>query len=388
MIDEREFLPKVKLKALVSFPADIRAGENITIDRENGVYTINAITPDTGGGEPGGEDTQVQFNDAGEFNGDAAHTFNKGTGEVSVGKLDVLTGQVRTPDAATPTGDGISFNLEVGVGGEVSGRGGSANFMAGDAITNGSGGGVWLQGGYAAGTGTGGNVGMMGGFADAIGFGGDMWLGASDGGYINGCGGRATLQAGNADGLGFGGAVRITSGYGEGTNYNGFDCFGGGIDLISGSAGDVGRGGPIDLICGDGGFVSGQGGPISIIAGDARAAGDGGGIDILAGGSGNTSGVAGYVSVRAGRSFNGSNAGGYVEIIGGLGAGAQPGGAVKITSGSGNSTGRGGDITITPGAGSGGGRNGLIILEKTRLPTTNPGVPGALWLNAGVLAVS
>lgn len=38
-------LPKVKLKALVSFPAEVRGGTGITVTKENGVYTLD-IDPD------------------------------------------------------------------------------------------------------------------------------------------------------------------------------------------------------------------------------------------------------------------------------------------------------------------------------------------------------
>lgn len=40
-----------------------------------------------GGGSPGGSTTQVQFNDAGSFNGDAGFTYNKTTDVLTVGGL-------------------------------------------------------------------------------------------------------------------------------------------------------------------------------------------------------------------------------------------------------------------------------------------------------------
>ena len=53
------------------------AGTNITITTDAGTdaITINA----SGGGTPGGADTQVQFNDSSSFNGDSGLTYNKAT---------------------------------------------------------------------------------------------------------------------------------------------------------------------------------------------------------------------------------------------------------------------------------------------------------------------
>lgn len=67
----------------------LTAGTNITItDNGGGDYTIAS----SGGGTPGGSDTQVQFNDGGSFGGDAGLTFNKTTNALSIaGDLTVDT---------------------------------------------------------------------------------------------------------------------------------------------------------------------------------------------------------------------------------------------------------------------------------------------------------
>jgi hypothetical protein len=53
----------------------------------NGTLTDDGqgqVTLTTGGGSPGGSDTQVQFNDAGSFGGDAGLIFNKTTNKLTV----------------------------------------------------------------------------------------------------------------------------------------------------------------------------------------------------------------------------------------------------------------------------------------------------------------
>lgn len=48
----------------------------------------------------------------------------------------------------------------------------------------------------------------------------------------------------------------------------------------------------------------------------------------------------------------------------------------------------GGNIVLTGGAGSGTGSRGLIVVDLSSLPTSDPSVNGALWLNSGTLTVS
>ncbi len=66
----------------MGFVAILKCGANFTTcSRTGNILTLNP--PAGGAGTPGGVDTQVQFNDAGAFGGDAGATFNKTT--------DVLT---------------------------------------------------------------------------------------------------------------------------------------------------------------------------------------------------------------------------------------------------------------------------------------------------------
>lgn len=66
--------------------------------------------------------------------------------------------------------------------------------------------------------------------------------------------------------------------------------------------------------------------------------------------------------------------GGQINITGGNGASASSGNA------------RGGDVVIRGGTGYGTGRVGLVIMSN--LPTSNPGVAGALWNDAGTIKIS
>ena len=58
------------------------AGSNITITTDASTDTITIAA--SGGGTPGGADTQVQFNDVAAFGGDAGLTFNKTTNSLTV----------------------------------------------------------------------------------------------------------------------------------------------------------------------------------------------------------------------------------------------------------------------------------------------------------------
>ena len=68
-------------------------------------------------------------------------------------------------------------------------------------------------------------------------------------------------------------------------------------------------------------------------------------------------------------------AGGNLDLRGGNGA-----------SGATSAAAHGGDVVLTPGTGYGTGRHGLVIIAN--LPTSNPGVTGALWNDGGTIKVS
>lgn len=63
--------------------SDIIVSDGTLTDDGNG--TITLTTGGGGGGTPGGVDTQVQYNDAGSFGGNAGLTFNDATSKLTVG---------------------------------------------------------------------------------------------------------------------------------------------------------------------------------------------------------------------------------------------------------------------------------------------------------------
>ena len=71
----------------------IVAGTNITVDNTD---PSNPVVSSTGGGTPGGSDTQVQFNDGGSFGGDSKLTFNKTTGLLTITGKETLSPTITT----------------------------------------------------------------------------------------------------------------------------------------------------------------------------------------------------------------------------------------------------------------------------------------------------
>lgn len=74
-------------------------GSNVTLTQSGQTITI-ASTGGGGGGTPGGSTTQVQFNDAGAFGGDAGLTYDKTNNILDLESIDFAT----IPTAADATG--------------------------------------------------------------------------------------------------------------------------------------------------------------------------------------------------------------------------------------------------------------------------------------------
>lgn len=90
----------------------------------SGVLSWAAVSSPSGGTPPGGIDTQVQFNDSGEFGGSASLTFNTGTNTLTTPILSA-TGNISTSSTTSSTnsttgsivaagGMGIAGQLNVG----------------------------------------------------------------------------------------------------------------------------------------------------------------------------------------------------------------------------------------------------------------------------------
>lgn len=73
--------------------------ESLLVPNENDLYDI--ISTLSGGGAPGGSDTQVQFNDGGAFGGDAGMTYVKATDALTIAGRLTLSGNSA---ASTPMG--------------------------------------------------------------------------------------------------------------------------------------------------------------------------------------------------------------------------------------------------------------------------------------------
>ncbi len=194
--------------------AYLTVGTNLTITDT----TLDA----SGGGTPGGADTQVQFNDGGSFGGDSAFTFNKTTNVLTIEDISGVSGTVfsiTTPDSNTNT------EITIESGSAVSG--------------NTNGGNLFLLSGVGFGSGAGGAFSFAAGDGGATGDGGALNLSGGSGGMTSGAGGSIALEAGSADGSGNGGSVTITSGEAVGGT-NGritLSQMGGVYDFASGNAG-------------------------------------------------------------------------------------------------------------------------------------------------------
>ncbi len=94
--------------------------ERLAIGTKDYVLTSNGTTAvwaaATGGGSPGGSDTQVQFNDGGSFGGDSGLTFDKTNNALTVGGATVTTSNpvlnlTQTWNAGAVTFTGIKLDV-------------------------------------------------------------------------------------------------------------------------------------------------------------------------------------------------------------------------------------------------------------------------------------
>ncbi len=346
----------------------------------NGGFHLMQITGAGGGGSstsPGGNDTDVQFNDGGFFGGDDSFTFNSGTFRVTLNNLLITGENIRTPVG----GSGSGANLDIRTASAASGNntGGTINVVAGDSIGSNSGPDFGLFGGSGGTTGNGGTTTIQAGAGGATsGIGGfiQIWAGDSNGASA---GGEIDILAGVAHGTGIGGAVAVEAGNGQGGT-------GGEAKLHAGNAtGSSGNGGEAKLLAGNGhtngGAVtitsghstsSGNGGLVGITAGAAAGTGTGGQIVLVAGDGGSTSGAGGQVRVQAG-SGDASGAGGQIEILCGNAAGVGVGGALALIAGSADTSGVGGIVQLFAGTGVAGAGGAVSIAGGDSFTSGNSG---------------
>jgi hypothetical protein len=189
--------------------------EEITLGT-NLSFTGTTLNAAGGGGSPGGSTTQVQFNNAGAFGGDADFAWDLTNNVLSLGSA-VTSGTIQGTSAAqnflikggpaTTSGGTVNITGTAAVSGNNGG--GQTNITAGAAIGTGTGGQASLVAGSGTTTGTGGNAFLTGG--DGLTAGGAFARGGNGAG-TNGSGGIAQLFGGSANGTGTGGQVTIQSG--------------------------------------------------------------------------------------------------------------------------------------------------------------------------------
>jgi len=217
-----------------------------------------------GNGTPGGSNTQIQFNDNGNFGANSGFTFDSATGNIGIPGIIIGSNTIEFDNRAT--GNGADINLysadditlqardrDIGSTSE----GGDINIYAGDSAE------------------------------DSDTSAGDIVIEAGDGG------------ASNLDFGGSGGFVRVEAGQGGDAIGANFSARGGGdLTLRAGDAGD--NNGNIDL--------GNSGGDVIIEAGDSTGNGDPGGTIYLTSGAADASGLAGNVVIQAGGiwTFNGA----------------------------------------------------------------------------------
>lgn len=297
---------------------------------------------------PGGSTTQVQFNLAGAFAGDAGFTYVGSTtqtvtlGTSSNGPTVNIVGNSSTGKTfainGSPGGvgsDGGQINLAGGQAGSGSSAGGAISFVGGTGSAGGNGGAAAWKGGTPGITGAGGAASLVGG----------------PGGASSGAGGAASVTGGNAAASGAGGAVSVTAGTSAGSSIAGATA------QVSAGAGTAAAGSNSQITGGVGAtatILAGVGGAGSAaqsggIAGGAGGAAGGITIGTAAGGLGGTGGV----SISATNTTGIGGTGTVVAVA--AGTGGTGGNAGVSGSSTGGAGGSGGGVTISAGLGGTGG---------------------------------
>jgi hypothetical protein len=381
-------------------------GANVVVGgvKSNNYYYANG-SPFSGGGTPGGSNTQIQFNNAGSFGGSSAFTFNRTsnvlqvTGNITAGNVlisNLTSSHNVNGTTGTFTGDQYSDGaLYVGnyagtvLGSDVviqvtanAGQYSQTNFQninsgpkaSSDYILtadNGNDTTHYLDMGITSSGWDGSETNVLAGLVPNNGYlyvqDGNLTLGTRNGnvsyGWNLGTDGSTifpilTTQRGdNPSGtisgqtLLFGDATQeaIIS-TPDGSNADGINSQRLVINPGKGEDSNGGEGGDIYLWAGRGGANNGSGGDIKIRGGYAPADGTGGYIR-MDGGESQGNGAPGFIEITGGQ--GGTTSGGYVQITGGV-AGSGTGGAVDLIGGFGQA-GPGAAVSIT----GGGSANGL-----------------------------
>lgn len=394
------YLTTANETALLANSRRVLAGTNVTFDdTAAGIRTINVS-----GGSPGGSTTQVQFNDAGAFGGDADFTWDKTTNTMSLG----VAATPATINAPINTGGvGAVLNIIAGNSSNAGSAGGRLNINGGINATDGDGGLVQISSGAGNGTArVGGNLNLISGSGTA-GNGGNVQILCGTGGGSTRVGGSFT--AGGGIGGASGGSVTFNSG---GCNGTGAAAVSGNVVFTTAIAGSViGATGNITLTTGNAASNTGAGrvsGSINLTCGLSGGSGVPGSINLTAGSLSSTNAggatLAGAVNITAGGGGPGTSggaAGSVVIAAGAAGSAAGNGGSISLTATDAVSTGgigarNGGNVTLTAGLAAAGGTAGALIVVNmtstgaqtaTFTATNKPGsgtTAPSLWLTIKV----
>lgn len=279
----------------------ITAGDNISIT-VNGLGQ-KVIASTGGGGTPGGDDTQVQFNDAGSFGGDSNFTWDKNLFTLSIG--------LTNPSVVVLNG-----TLTGVPGTALSDAGGDLNIYSGSAFSTGDAGDLSIVSGGAVLSGTGGNININAGSGGtASGIGGSVNIFAGTG--PNDDGGTTTIQGGDTSGGGDSGDVIIVGGN-NGGNITVLGAAGGGGTINITAAHDVNTGvaGYLNLTAGNASSNNQNGGDITFQVGSKNGSGvDGRFIFAPKGTANNANGILDFDSIATtDKTFTFPNASGTVAL--------------------------------------------------------------------------
>lgn len=263
---------------------------------------------------PGGSDTQVQYNNAGVFAGSSNFTWSNATPRLTIeGELYV---------------NNNSGGKIISLGKAGSNQGGLLTIPATGASA------VSIQ---TCPTATEGQP-----FSLITGVG----TGNSDGGSI-------TLRTGQEAGSGTGGAIYVQTGG---------SVKSGQLNLYTGSS-STGASGSVLMY--SGGSSSGSTGAIQIYTGDSSGTtGNTGGMTIKTGNGGTTSGSGGNITIRTGQSYGSGNQSGNINLIAGNAGNSSTtfGGDITITAGNAGGANTGGSVIIEPGGNGSGGTFGRVLI--------------------------
>jgi len=302
------------------------SGKVLTTDGTNVSWSSSA------GGTPGGADTQIQYNDAGTFNGSSAFVINKSTGALTATNTFKSLGLLVSGNAATyrslklqtagsdrwlvqanntaESGSNVGSNFELvsvadngltqNIVMSVSRSTQVVNFLNSPTV-----GGSSLQSVVLPS-----QTGNNGKFLTTDGS-SASWATVSAS-----PGGSTTQIQFNSSGS-FAGSSKFT--WTDGSSTLGLGATG--SDAVISALGNPGTGvaGTSISINASAGGVTGNGGSITLQAGTGQSSATGGAINIFGGGAGGTSTIGGSVTIRAGGSSSSSTAG-SVTVQGGAGS--------------------------------------------------------------------